>query len=158
MPVKKHLLCLITSSLTFCLWAQIDKPEAEAVLITRMGDEYLKAGVYDQAIYYYKEALAIYPGYVKTEFQLAQCYRLALQSDSAFIHYQSIISNEQDVRYPMSRYHLAMMLLDKNEFQAARENLITFRTLLIENKLHELKKYRDFYKQAKTEIDKLGTK
>lgn len=138
--------------------AQIDNPEAEAILITKLGDEYLKSSEYEMAIYYYQNALKTYPGYVKTQFQLAQCYRLSLQLDSAEYHYVSIIDNEQDTRYPMTRYHLAMMQLDRNEFMSARENLKIFNSLLIDNSLHELKRYRDFYEQAQEEIDRLNSK
>lgn len=155
--MKKHLLCFITTIAVLYSSAQINNPEAEAIRITQMGDIYLKASEYDLAIYYYLQALEAYPGYVKTQYQLAQCYRLSKQFDSAAFHYQSIILNEQDIRYPITRYHLAMILLDRNEFEVARENLITFRSLLEQHKLQELKKYRDFYKQSLLEIDKLST-
>ena len=147
------LVCLV--GLSGFSFGQIDNPEAEAILITKMGDEYLKVSEYDHAIYYYQKALRIYPGYVKTQFQLAQCFRLSMEFDSAFYHYKAIIEEEQDRRYPMSRYHLAMIQKDRNQPADARENLIRFKDLLMENRLHELKKYKDFYQQAQNEIEKL---
>ncbi len=134
---------------------QVTNPEAEAVLITKMGDEYLKVSEYEMAIYYYQKSLVVYPGYVKTKFQLAQSFRLSLQLDSARHHYQSIISEGQDIRYPMSRYHLAMIQLDQAEYQEARENLLVFKSLLFEHNMHVLKKYKDFYKQTTIELDRL---
>jgi len=120
-----------------------------------MGDEYLKAGIFDQAIYYYQEAMVAYPELVKAQFQLAQCYRLSDQLDSAAFHYRSIISQGQGFRYPMSHYHLAMMQLEENEMQEAKEHFLTFRELLVEHKLSTLKKYVDFYKQAQEELDQM---
>ena len=156
--MKSLLLTILTAVLCYQVVAQIDNPEAEAVLITKLGDEYLRAGEYEMAIYYYRNALKIYPGYVKTQFQLAQCYRLSLNADSAAHHYKAIIDNDQDRRYPMSRYHLAMMQLDNNDHKSAEANLLTFQRVLFDNRLHELKKYRDFYRQASLEIDKLKSK
>ena len=153
--MKRRAVFLIILALALTSTAQITNPEAEAILITKMADEYLKTSEYEMAIYYYQKSLSIYPGYVKTQFQLAQSFRLSLQLDSARFHYQKIISNNQDLRYPMSRYHLAMMQLDQQKYSEARENLIVFRKLLLDNNMHVLKKYQDFYAQTASELDKL---
>ncbi len=150
--MKKTAFLLVLLLLTIGGTAQITKRETEAVRITKMGDAYLKDGIFEEAIYHYQKAFAVYPGYVKAQFQLAQSFRLANHVDSAYFHYQAIISNAQDARYPMSRFHLAMLQLEQNEVQAARENLTTFRDLLSANKLYELKRYRDFYEQAEVEL------
>ncbi len=154
--MKKKTLFLIVIFLAFCSAAQTTKREAQAIRISLMGDAYLKDGAFDKAIYYYQVALDAYPSYVKTQYQLAQSYRLANQPDSAVYHYESIISNEQDVRYPMSRYHLAMIQMERNEYQSARENLTAFREVLIQQKLNSVKRFKDFFEQAETEIHKLS--
>ena len=153
--MKKKFFFLLTIFLAFSSLAQTNKKEAVAIRVTLIGDAYLASESFSQAIYHYKKALSAYPGYVKTQFQLAQSYRLSSQLDSAAFHYQAIIDDEQDLRYPMARYYLGMMQLDKNEFHSAHNNLVKFNQLLTEQKLHDLERYRDFFEQAQTEIDKL---
>ena len=151
--MKRAVLLLLLAFAILATRGQNDR--SEAIRIAIIGDEYLKEGYFPEAIDYYREALAIYPEYVKATFQIAQCYRLSDQADSAAFHYESIISDGQDHRYPMTRYHLAMIQLDENQVKEAKENLTTFRKLLLENKLSTLKKYVDFYEQAQEELDKM---
>ncbi|MEP0985049.1 tetratricopeptide repeat protein [Ekhidna sp.] len=138
---------------TFSSFSQIKK--RQAIRITLVGDHYFAAEAYNLAIRYYQVAFTEYPEYVKAQYQMAQCYRLTQQYDSAEHHYNLIITDEQDFRYPLSRFHLAMLQLEDDNREAALENFEAFRNLLVKNEQHELKKFNKYYLQAKEEIDNI---
>ncbi|WP_420318943.1 tetratricopeptide repeat protein [Ekhidna sp.] len=155
MRVLVNLFILITATfMAFASYAQPNK--RQAILISRVGDNYFAYGEYEHAIRYYKVAFNEYPEYVEAQFQMAQCFRLMEQYDSAAHHYNLIISNGQDFRYPLSRYHMAMLQLQNGQKAAALDNLKAFRNLLVENEQHELARFSDYYEQAKVEIDKIN--
>ncbi len=120
-------------------------------LIT-VGDDYFKNDQYISAIRYYKEALTESPSNIKAQYQLAECYRLTQDYESAEYHYEAIGSN-QDIRYPLAGFYYATMQKLKGRYDQSLQNFKSFRKFLVANELHESEKYRSFYKQAKIEID-----
>ncbi|MEQ9466724.1 MAG: OmpA family protein [Ekhidna sp.] len=120
--------------------------------IIRLGDDYFKNDQYIEAIRYYKEALAESPSNLKAQYQLAECYRLIRDYESAEYHYETI-SAEPDIRFPLAGYYHAMMQKLKGRYDQALQNFKEFRNYLSENELHETDDYRYYYKQAKIEID-----
>lgn len=153
MTKKRQILFLISLMVIACTFAQTKK--RQSILITLIGDDYFEAGEYEQALRYYKVAFLEYPEYVKAQYQIAQCFRLIQQYDSAEHHYGLIISNEQDFRYPLARFHLAKLQMQKGQPQLALDNFKAFRSLLLAHELHELKKFSEYYEQARIEIDNL---
>lgn len=157
MNQKSALLFLVTLLLVSSgASAQIKK--RQAVLITRIGDDYYAEGEYKKATYYYKVAFNEYPQYVKAQFQIAQCYRLTQQYDSAEHHYGAIIADGQDFRFPLARYHLAMLQLEKQQLDAALTNLKTFRSLVVVDNQHEREKFSEYYQQSAIAIEKINVK
>ncbi|WP_425391479.1 tetratricopeptide repeat protein [Ekhidna sp.] len=150
---KRKIFFLLGSLLVIGAYAQPNK--RQAILISRVGDDYFSIGAYEYAMRYYRAAFKEYPEYVEAQFQMAQCFRLTDQYDSAAHHYGLIISNGQDFRYPLTRYHMAMLQLKNNQKKDALQNFKAFRSLLVTNEQHELEKFREYYKQAKVEMDKI---
>lgn len=120
-------------------------------LIT-VGDDYFKNDQYISAIRYYKEALSESPTNIKAQYQLAECYRLIQDYESAEYHYEAI-GSRQDARYPLAGFYYATMQKLKGRYDQALSNFKSFRKFLVDNELHESERYRSFYKQAKIEID-----
>ncbi|MEO9482702.1 MAG: OmpA family protein [Ekhidna sp.] len=120
--------------------------------ILTVGDDYFKNDQYMSAIRYYKEALLESPTNIKAQYQLAECYRLIQDYESAEYHYEAIGAS-QDVRYPLAGFYYATMQKLKGRYDQALQNFKSFRKFLVANELHESEKYRSYYKQAKIEID-----
>jgi outer membrane protein OmpA-like peptidoglycan-associated protein/LysM repeat protein len=129
--------------------------QGNSIVIQRLltlGDDYFKNDQYMNAIRYYKEALSESPTNIKAQYQLAECYRLVQDYESAEYYYESI-GADQDIRYPLAGFYHATMQKLKGRYDQALQNFKSFRKFLVANELHESDKYRYYYKQAKIEID-----
>lgn len=138
------LLCSIFAS------AQVNNTMVRGLLT--MGDEHFKNDQYMSAVRYYKEALTENPTNIKAQYQLAECYRLIQDYESAEYHYEAI-GSQQDSRYPLAGFYYAMMQKLKGRYDQSLSNFKSFRKFLVANELHESEAYRYYYKQAKIEID-----
>lgn len=147
MKKSVFILSLLITSLAFA--------QGNSVVISRLlklGDEYFENDQYMNAVRYYKEALNESPTNLKAQYQLAQCYRLVQDYESAEYYYEAIGSN-QDIRYPLAGFYHALMQKLKGRYDQALQKFIEFRKFLVANELHESEEYRYYYKQAKIETD-----
>ena len=62
----------------------------------------------------YKEALNENPSNIKAQYQLAECYRLIQDYESAEYHYEAI-GSKQDARYPLAGFYYATMQKTKKD-------------------------------------------
>ncbi|SNS41180.1 WD40-like Beta Propeller Repeat [Ekhidna lutea] len=131
-------------------WSQTNNRRAS--LVTKVADDYFKSDQYMNAIRHYKAALEENPSNIKAQYQLAECYRLTQDYESAEYYYESI-GKEQDIRYPLAGFYYATMQKLKGRYDQSLKNFKDFRKFLVANDLHESEKYRYYYKQAKIEID-----
>ncbi|MEO9871468.1 OmpA family protein [Ekhidna sp.] len=141
------LLALVFVTISFA--------QTNNVFVSRLltlGDEDLKNAQYMSAIRNYKAALEESPSNMKAQYQLAECYRLIRDYESAEYHYEAI-GAEQDIRFPLAGFYHAMMQKLKGRYDQALQNFKEFRKFLAANELHEDEKYRYYYKQGKIEID-----
>lgn len=146
----KKLIFLIGLVFSIGAFAQVDHITVRRLLT--LGDDYFKNDQYMNAIRYYKAAIDENPDNIKAQYQLAECYRLIQDYESAEYHYESIGEN-QDIRYPLAGFYHAMMQKLKGRYDQSLQNFKEFRKFLVANELHETDKYRYFYKQAKIEVD-----
>jgi len=132
--------------------AQNEKNSAKLRALLKLGDERFANDSYIEALSYYKEALAEDESNMKAQYQLAQCYRLMQDYESAEYYYE-LIGEEQDIRYPLAGFYHALMQKLKGRYDVALRNFKEFSQFLVANDFHEKEEYRYYYKQAKVEID-----
>lgn len=116
------------------------------------GDNEFKEGRYMPAIRYYKQVLDLQESNVKAQYQLAECYRLVQDYESAEYYYEKL-GETQDIRFPLAGFWHAKMQKLKGRYDQSLRNFKEFSKFLVANELHEQDKYRYYYKQAKVEID-----
>ena len=121
--MRKSLL-LLGFLVTIVASAQVNNNTVRA-LIT-LGDEQFKNDQYINAIRYYKSALAENPANMKAEYQLAECYRLIQDYESAEYHYE-VIGSRQDTRFPLAGFYWAMMQKLKGRYDQSLTNFKNFR-------------------------------
>ena len=146
--MRKSFL-LLGLLITFFASAQVNKTAVRVII--KLGDEQFANDQYMGAIRYYKEALGEDPSNAKAQYQLAECYRLIQDYESAEYHYEAL--GKQDSRFPLTGFHYASMQKLKGRYDQALANFKSFRKFLVASELHESEKYRYYYKQAKIEID-----
>lgn len=147
--MRKSFL-LLGFLITLFASAQVNNNVVRSLLT--LGDEQFRNDQYISAIRYYKEALTQSPTNIKAQYQLAECYRLIQDYESAEYHYEAI-GSKQDVRYPLAGFYYATMQKLKGRYDQALSNFKSFRKFLVANDLHESETHRYYYKQAKIEID-----
>lgn len=148
--VMRKSFLLLGFLITIFASGQVNNNAVRA-LIT-LGDEQFRNDQFIGAIRYYKEALSENPSNMKAEYQLAECYRLIQDYESAEYHYEAI-GSRQDIRFPLAGFYYAMMQKLKGRYDQSLANFKDFRKFLVANELHESDDYRYYYKQAKIEID-----
>lgn len=116
-------------------------------------NEYFGNNLYLEAIRNYKAAIDESEGTnLKAQYQLAECYRLVQDYESAEYYYEQI-GTKQDIRFPLAGFYLGRMQKLRGSYDQALKNLKAFSNFLVANDLHEQEEYRTFYKQSKVEID-----
>ncbi len=131
-------------------FAQVNSQVVYALL--KSGDNDFQAKRYITAVKYYKELLDIQPSNLKAQYQLAECYRLMQDYESAEYYYEKV-RTVQEIKYPLCGFYYALMQKLKGRYDQSLQNFKAFSNFLVANDLHEKDDYRYYHKQAKIEID-----
>lgn len=142
---------LLFVSLYFFSLIAFSQPNTE--LIVKQGDIFFENAQYIRAIPIYMAALDENENYIKAKYQLAECYRLTQDYESAEFYYQEIAARGGDERYPLAGFYYGLMQKLKGNYNDALKTFKRFDEFLVEKSLHEGENYRSFYKQSKIEID-----
>ena len=144
--IAKYSLGVFACLLTLNLAAQ------RASLIADAGDEYFERAQYIKAISFYKSSLEVDEDYARAQYQLAECYRLTFDYNSAEYYYE-LLAKRKNPKYPLASYYYPLMLKLAGRYTEALVGFRDFEKFLKENNFHEQPEYRYFHKQAKVEID-----
>ncbi len=142
----KKVLFLVLNILAFSVIAQ------RTELFVSYGDELFESAQYIKAIPVYKAALEKNPNYIKAKYRLGECYRFTFDYESAQFYYGDIAKNN-DSRYPLAGFYYGQMQKLRGQYSNALTTFKVFQRLIKDQNLLEDENYRDFYKQAKVEID-----
>lgn len=121
-------------------------------LYVAQADEFFAANLYIKAIPVYEAVLEKNPNYVKAKYQLGECYRFTFDYESAQFYYGDIAKNN-DPRYPLAGFYYGQMQKLRGQYSNALTTFKIFQRLLKDQKLTDDDKYREFFQQAKVEID-----
>jgi tetratricopeptide (TPR) repeat protein len=98
----------------------IEKDPKNHPMLVRLANLYHDAGMYDQAIGYYDQALAIEPADVNARTDMAICMRRLGKSDDAIAQFRTSLSYQP--RHWQTWLNLGIVsLFDKNDVQTATE-------------------------------------
>jgi arylsulfatase A-like enzyme/tetratricopeptide (TPR) repeat protein len=86
-----------------------------------LGNEYVKAERQEEAIGYFRRALALKPDYDLAVVNMANAYRRLGKDHEALVGYQRFL--ELDPRNPQVRYQLAQILIEREQYDEARKEL-----------------------------------
>jgi tetratricopeptide (TPR) repeat protein len=86
-----------------------------------LGNEHVRAGKPEEAIAYFRKALALKPDYDIAVVNMANAYRQLGRDEEALVGYRRFL--ELDPRNPQVRYQVAQILIDRKQHDAARVEL-----------------------------------
>lgn len=142
----KKIIFLVINLVAISVFAQ------RTELFVSYGDELFESEQYIKAIPVYKAALEKNPNYVKAKYRLGECYRFTFDYESAQFYYGDIAKNN-DPRYPLAGFYYGKMQKLRGQYSNALTTFKVFQRLIKDQNLTDDDEFRDFYQQAKVEID-----
>ncbi len=120
-------------------------------MVKEQGDQYFENEQYYKAIEFYKAALEREEGLLGAKFQLAECYRLTFDPESAEFYYGEV-ANSRSQTFHLAGFYYGLMKKFNGKFLDASSELEKFIQRIKTNELTEDEKFRRFYLQAKVEM------
>lgn len=136
----------------FIVLASFQSYSQSAQQFAKQADIHFKNADYIEAIRVYNAALKKNPNYVKAKYQLAECYRITFDYESAQGYYGEIaLAGSRN--FPLAGFYYASMQKLKGQYNNALTTFQLFQKFMQAEGLNDDEKYRSFYSQAKVEID-----